>query len=817
MPGWGSWDWVGTFLVEHLQGPFRTSTFDPWQIPSADIVVIVKHAPPGEWIEEVSRRSAVVYCPIDWYGDAADIDADASWLRKCARVVVHCHRLKPHFAPLAETSYIDHPVKYATPTCKSFRRDGPFLWVGVRSNLPPLVPWVNAHPLPGPLDVLTNPETPGHVPTPEELGFRPDREVRIHEWTPERHLAFTTAARAVLDIKGDDFRSRHKPPAKAIDFVASGLPLAMNPGSSPADHLASVGLTVPSPLDTDRWLSESYWKETRRLGERLSRELAPDRVAGRFRKVVEAALAARPTPASVPVSAPTPVTPCATPATTHTPAPVPATTQSALRLYGLMLTKDDHAVFAEWCRDQLPLYDMVVCLDGSASDGTAHIATRFSDRLIYLHERDFTILHKTDHGLRDVVHREITHRFGYGHWVMCCHPDEFCYHDPRKIAALAQQGDFDQVSWFSPHFYPHPDEWADWERLQHLGVRERHHYYHWSYHGDGLPWLEDRLYKNTSGVEWDGKTHGNVRPLGLKHSAPFHPILRHYKVLVTDPSFYDVSESAAHYRTHWVGTNGRTGVPFAVRTPMDLFVESVKNYSQCDRFEGTFPHPWNMGEEFRPAPPALAPDDPQTRYRTARDLAACGEHDQARAALTLLDATETAPPLRALVKNDLAALATLARDYASALAGFRSALELDPDCRVARANLGALEGEQPKPASAHTPPPNQPLPNRSAQRVAVVSLLFNWPSTGGGNVHTAELTKFLSEAGYDVRHFYAQFDPWGLGRVTEPTPYPAEAITFIPAEWTAAGITGRFRQTITEVRPGLGDPDRLLEPQAPSG
>ncbi len=43
-------------------------------------------------------------------------------------------------------------------------------------------------------------------------------------------------------------------------------------------------------------------------------------------------------------------------------------------------------------------------------------------------------------------------------------------------------------------------------------------------------------------------------------------------------------------------------------------------------------------------------------------------------------------------------------------------------------------------------------------RIAIVSLLFNWPSTGGGIVHTAELATFLSKAGYEVRHFYAVFE-----------------------------------------------------------
>ena len=266
MPGWGSWDWIGTFLVEQLKGRFRTITFERWETPNADAVVIVKHSPPEGWVEAMSPRSAVVYCPIDAYGDASEIDADAAWLRKCAKVIVHCRRLEPYFAPVTETGYLDHPLKYAVPTRKTFRPDGPLLWVGVRSNLPPLVAWVNAHPLPISLDVLTNPERPGQVPTPAELGFRADCEVESTSG-PERHRAFTAAA-ARWTSRGTTFAAGTSR-RLGTDFVASGLPVAMNAGSSSAEHLASLGLKVPSPLDATRWVEA--WKETKHLGRRLSR------------------------------------------------------------------------------------------------------------------------------------------------------------------------------------------------------------------------------------------------------------------------------------------------------------------------------------------------------------------------------------------------------------------------------------------------------------------------------------------------------------------------------------------------------------------
>src|SRR5690242_13137682 len=141
-----------------------------------------------------------------------------------------------------------------------------------------------------------------------------------------------------------------------------------------------------------------------------------------------------------------------------------------MNFYGLMITRDDHAIFGEWCRDHLPLFDAVVCLDGSATDHTRRLADAHQDLLIYLHERQFDIPHKTDHGLRRIVHREIVRRFGTDNWIMCCHADEFCYHDPRKIALKAAEEGYDSVAWHSLHFLPHPDDLPHWPELRKLPV-----------------------------------------------------------------------------------------------------------------------------------------------------------------------------------------------------------------------------------------------------------------------------------------------------------------------------------------------------------
>ena len=288
MLGWGSWDWLGVDLRDELARYYRTVTFRGIDVPDCDVLVIVKHTLPWDVVERVATRSAVLYLPVDSYGAVEEIDADCRLLRKYSRVVIHCERLRRYFEPYAPVEYLDHHVKFVPNQAVSHRDDGPgailwrILWVGARSNLPPLVTWVNSHPLPGELLVLTNPETPGQVPWPAALGFQSGLSVQIQEWSMEAHLEALSHCRAAIDIKGDDVRARNKPPAKAIDFIAAGVPLAMNADSSPVEHLARLGFEVASPLDVGRWFSREYWDETRRFGSALRELLSIERIGRRF-------------------------------------------------------------------------------------------------------------------------------------------------------------------------------------------------------------------------------------------------------------------------------------------------------------------------------------------------------------------------------------------------------------------------------------------------------------------------------------------------------------------------------------------------------
>jgi hypothetical protein len=91
------------------------------------------------------------------------------------------------------------------------------------------------------------------------------------------------------------------------------------------------------------------------------------------------------------------------------------------------------------------------------------------------------------------------------------------------------------------------------------------------------------------------------------------------------------------------------------------------------------------------------PIDFAVRYAEACGLAVQGRSDEARRTYLELDSGLALAAgevrLRALVRNDLAALAALEGRVDEALAGWRAALEIDPDCLMARLNRDLIEAE----------------------------------------------------------------------------------------------------------------------------
>src|SRR5262249_33478586 len=138
---------------------------------------------------------------------------------------------------------------------------------------------------------------------------------------------------------------------------------------------------------------------------------------------------------------------------------------------------------------------------------------------------------------------------------------------------------------------------------------------------------------------------------------------------------------------------------------------------------------------------------------------------------------------KALVSSDLAAIAALVSDCETALEGFREALALDPQCQPASFNLTLLQDDLEDAAagrktSGSSASLHQTSGADAAGKVAILSFFFNWPSSGGGNIHTVELCRHLTRAGFKVRHFYPRFEPWDIGNV-QAVPFASEAIEFM--------------------------------------
>lgn len=285
----GSWEWVGADLEREMRKYFKTVCWRRGMIPASDVLVVVKHAPRMELLEKLNPQVAVIYLPVDRFGSEEQIEAHRPMLRRCSRVVVHCERLAKYFEPYATVETIDHHLKFAAPRSDQFQEEGYVFWVGVQANLRHVVRWVNRYPLTKDLVVLAN-FAEGALPSASDLGFCSGMAVRAERWSPEAHRRWTANAKAALDIKGDSFRQQHKAPAKALDFIASGVPFAINSQTSVADSLLHRGFRVVSPLEMERWFSREYWEETNRFGAALSEHLSLEQIGLRFRRIIESVL-----------------------------------------------------------------------------------------------------------------------------------------------------------------------------------------------------------------------------------------------------------------------------------------------------------------------------------------------------------------------------------------------------------------------------------------------------------------------------------------------------------------------------------------------
>ncbi len=197
----------------------------------------------------------------------------------------------------------------------------------------------------------------------------------------------------------------------------------------------------------------------------------------------------------------------------------------------------------------------------------------------------------------------------------------------------------------------------------------------------------------------------------------------------------------------------------------------------------------------------------QSEFQSACAAAVAGKIDEAGALFDELCGKYHGKVALARIENARGVIAAIQGDVERAHRQFTLALQTDAGAGPAQENQATLarwsrevnryaqvaEGQACLPAGSE----QHPIPTK----VAILSFLFNWPTSGGGNVHTVELAKFLSAAGFEVRHWFARFEPWGIGRVDESVPFASKALAFDERTWDRRTIQARFRDAVAQFDP----------------
>lgn len=292
-----SWNWVGEAVARELANDYEIALFrDFWPAPRADAVMVIKQRPPRQLVRALrAQGSKLVYAPIDIYNEAREIHQDAAVLGACDLVLSHSEPLLDCLdAYCARTAFIEHHGKYALPELVPYRPDGFVLWIGGLQNLPYLLKWLEEVAISRKLEFLTDIGNRNAARAAQRLARRLGVRLRIeagringiptHAWSEMAQRQMMQACKAAIDIKGDGFNQRMKPPAKAQKFISSGIPFACNPESAGAAYFRARGFDLASPAAEDYWYSQDYWQETQRFAAQLRETISIEAVGRRYRE-----------------------------------------------------------------------------------------------------------------------------------------------------------------------------------------------------------------------------------------------------------------------------------------------------------------------------------------------------------------------------------------------------------------------------------------------------------------------------------------------------------------------------------------------------
>ena len=109
---------------------------------------------------------------------------------------------------------------------------------------------------------------------------------QLEEWSEAAQARLMRDCRAAIDIKGDSFNQKMKPPTKAQQFVASGVPFGCNPDHPAMAYFRARGFAVAEAADFDRLLSRSYWEQTQQIAVPLRADISLQAVSRTYRQAL---------------------------------------------------------------------------------------------------------------------------------------------------------------------------------------------------------------------------------------------------------------------------------------------------------------------------------------------------------------------------------------------------------------------------------------------------------------------------------------------------------------------------------------------------
>ena len=256
------------------------------------------------------------------------------------------------------------------------------------------------------------------------------------------------------------------------------------------------------------------------------------------------------------------------------------------RVHCIVMTRNDDLIIEHWVKKHINVFDKISVVDGSDGDFTRKLCKEY--HLLYTKDPTDKPFH--EQYLREAAFNNLKPHMKLGEWVGCFMPDEWVYHDPRKVAEIANRPDgysYDSISWNQLNVLPHPSEKEEYYKsIEENTFNPTKVFKHYWFRDNTKTCFEPRMFRYTGDEVWthqipsENPVAGRIEPVSHTRKAPFIPTYFHYKVFDLNPANYK-NDGFAHFEN----SNLNTGIGYGkgqdvrtIETVEDLFFDENNIY-----------------------------------------------------------------------------------------------------------------------------------------------------------------------------------------------------------------------------------------------